>query len=304
MPARDLETVSLLKRPRMMSALVLPLGLLSILLLGSRPLPEQVKSISYLLEDASQLDAELPAIPFRAWLKSVVGEGARIDWNLTECGDHGFRGRKDHPVPQCLGIDVGLPECGRLQLSIVAGKAATGIHPRLTQARGFIEGVGPTVTVRSLHELPARMAEARNQMAWLQEVPPATIDVASAINRVKRLKASDLDGKLDRTTFSAWFRRLAGTAEKVTWKVDRCDPMARRRGLEGCADEWACVHARFENDLDSVSVAVVVGTYRRGLFGSPQIYSTRHFVKTGQNFGIRQSPLHEILSEFEQQPLD
>ena len=79
MPARDLETVSLLKRPRMMSALVLPLGLLSVLLLGSRPLPEQVKPISYLLEDASRLDAELPAIPFRAWLENVVGEDARID---------------------------------------------------------------------------------------------------------------------------------------------------------------------------------------------------------------------------------
>lgn len=304
MPGRDLELVSSSNRPQMISALALPLGLLSILLLGSRPLPEQVKPISYLLEDASRLDAELPGIPFRAWLEGVVGEGARIDWNLAECGDHGFRGGKDHPAPQCLDIDVGLPECGRLKLSIVAGGAASGMHPGPAQARGTIEGVGPTVTVHSLHGLPARMAEARNQKAWLQELPPAPIDAASAINRVKRLKARDLDGKLDRTTFSAWFRRLAGSTEKVTWKLDRCDPMARRRGLEGCADEWACVHARFENDLDAVSVAVVVGTYRRGIFGSPQIYSTRHFVKTGQSFGIHQPPLHEILAEFERQPLD
>ncbi len=288
----------------MISALVLPLGLLSIILLGSRPLPEQVKPISYLLEDASRLDADLPGIPFRAWLESVVGEDARIVWNPAECGNRGFGRGEDQPTPQCLGIDVGLPECGRLKLFIVAGGPATGIHPGAVQVRGTIEGVGPTVTVHSLQELSARMAEARNQSAWLQELPSAPMNATTAINRVKRLKARDLDGKLDRTAFSAWFRRLAGTAEKVTWKLDRCDPMARRRGLEGCADEWACVHARFENDLDSVSVAVVVGTYRRGIFGSPQIYSTRHFVKTGQNFGIHQPPLHEILAEFERQPLD
>src|SRR5215475_10785852 len=36
---------------------------------------------------ASNLDAELPSLPFTDWFGKVIGPGAGVIWQLSECGE-------------------------------------------------------------------------------------------------------------------------------------------------------------------------------------------------------------------------
>jgi len=93
---------------------------------------------------------------------------------------------------------------------------------------------------------------------------------AAAIGKIKRISVAKLDPKLRPKPLLRWLQGIVGRSRQITWEVNDCgeqDGSGRQR------DFPICVAADTKlADGTEVSILVVVGSYRRGIVGKPQIW--------------------------------
>lgn len=94
-----------------------------------------------------------------------------------------------------------------------------------------------------------------------------------ALVTVQRIPASSLDDRLASRPFGVWFKEVAGEQAGVVWQLSECGNPADSREKEKSVDMPACaeVNALLPNGL-KVVVMVLVGTFMKGMKGSPSFF--------------------------------
>ena len=77
----------------------------------------------------SQVEPGLPAIPFEAWLASLVGPGASFSWELNDCGEHTNTPDADRDQQICASVEV----------SLSGGRSVYLYYQVGTESRGAVE---------------------------------------------------------------------------------------------------------------------------------------------------------------------
>ena len=77
---------------------------------------------------ASDLDAELPKLPFTDWFGKVVGSGAGVVWQLSECGEQvdGATNR-DGDTQACVEVNTILTDGRKVIVMIAVGTFKKGV---------------------------------------------------------------------------------------------------------------------------------------------------------------------------------
>lgn len=92
----------------------------------------------------------------------------------------------------------------------------------------------------------------------------------TAIEKIKNLSASQLDRELPSIRFPMWLVETVEKGQEIEWEVNDCgeqDGSGRRTDFPICVD--ATVKTQ---DNITVSVCIVVGTYKRGVFCRPELW--------------------------------
>lgn len=103
----------------------------------------------------SELDTELPRLPFANWFKQIVGPGAGVVWQLSECGE-----QQDAPsdlageMRACVEVNTILPDDRKVIVMIAAGTFKKGLTGAPVFYYGVIEQEGELYPVWRLRDLP------------------------------------------------------------------------------------------------------------------------------------------------------
>jgi len=111
----------------------------------------------------SELDTELPRLPFEDWFRQVVGPGAGVVWQLSECG--GQQG--DSPglagdMQACVEVNTILPDDRKIVVMIAVGTFKKGMTGAPVFSYGVIEQQEELYPVRRLRDLPKLLREPRS----------------------------------------------------------------------------------------------------------------------------------------------
>jgi hypothetical protein len=125
----------------------------------------------------SQLDAKLPSVPLEQWLEKQAGEGARITWEVNDCGEQGGspqEGERDFPV--CVEADAHLGDKREIVVSIAVGTYKAGISGK-PAVWWITVGRDPNrdEPLESLSEVPEELRETRD-VPPVREAPPKKPD--------------------------------------------------------------------------------------------------------------------------------
>jgi TonB family protein len=104
---------------------------------------------------ASDLDAELPKLPFAEWLGKVVGEDAGISWQLSECGERSeatANGRAGD-ARACVEANSILRDGRRVIVMIAVGTFKQGITGPPAFHFAVIEQKGELQPIRRLRDV-------------------------------------------------------------------------------------------------------------------------------------------------------
>ncbi|MGH9766030.1 MAG: energy transducer TonB [Blastocatellia bacterium] len=108
----------------------------------------------------SELDAELPRLPFADWFRKVVGAGSGVVWQLSECGE-----QSDAPpalagdMRACIAVNSILPDDRKVIVMITVGTFKKGMIGAPAFNFGVIEQRGELYTVQRLRDLPKLLWE-------------------------------------------------------------------------------------------------------------------------------------------------
>ena len=94
-----------------------------------------------------------------------------------------------------------------------------------------------------------------------------------AIALAKSTSAAELDSLLPSVPFPEWLTEVVGPSVKLVWELSDCgeqtgNPADSLRDFPYCVDVYAVLPDRRE-----VGIMVAVGTFQRGLVGSPSVFS-------------------------------
>ena len=105
--------------------------------------------------DVQTLDSRLPHQNFSKWFNEVVGPGAKIGWEVNDCGEQtGSAADKDRDLPFCAQGQADLPDGRRVVVSIGVGTMRKGLTPGTIAIRDIlIEQDRKTRTVSRLSDL-------------------------------------------------------------------------------------------------------------------------------------------------------
>ncbi len=249
-----------------------------VLLLGITPRARADSPLESLqTASASRLRSGLPDEPFAAWIQGVVGEGTKIVWS----GPYGC----EENAGLCFSAEAAITDCGKVDVIVAVLRAGADVEEEFRVEMIHIEGLGPTQVFTNLTTLQARLEEAKRVDRELRAKPLQPIDGAEAIAYVKALDVKQLDGGLSSRPLGEWFEELADSDSSISWQLEGCEGWPEGTlGVRPCADFWACVVGKFENPRETVRVTVKVGTYRRGIFGAPELYSASLFQISGPSW--------------------
>jgi TonB family protein len=108
---------------------------------------------------ASALDAELPRLSFAEWFGKVVGPGAGIVWQLSECGDRGEASlNATGDIRACVEANAMLPDGRRVILMTSVGTFKKGVVGAPKFDFGVIDQQGKLYSVRRLRDLPGHLS--------------------------------------------------------------------------------------------------------------------------------------------------
>jgi TonB family protein len=104
---------------------------------------------------ASELDAELPKLPFADWFRQVVGSQAGVTWQLNECGEQpSMLVAQGRAIPACAEVNALLPDGRKVVVMIEVGTFKKGITGNPSFCLAAIEQEGELYPVRRLRDLP------------------------------------------------------------------------------------------------------------------------------------------------------
>ncbi len=104
---------------------------------------------------ASELDADLPKLPFADWFRQVVGTRAGVTWQLNECGEQpSILVTQGRALPACAEVNAILPDGRKVVVMIEVGTFTKGITGNPSFCYAAIEQEGELYPVRWLRDLP------------------------------------------------------------------------------------------------------------------------------------------------------
>jgi len=112
---------------------------------------------------ASELDAELPRLPFTDWFGKVVGPGTGMIWQLSECGDR-LEASPDATgdARACVEVNTILSDGRKVILMIAVGTFKKGVIGSPAFHFGVIERKGNLYPIRRLRELEQLLSAPGN----------------------------------------------------------------------------------------------------------------------------------------------
>jgi TonB family protein len=103
---------------------------------------------------ASDLDAELPKLPFTDWFGKVVGPGAGVVWQLSECGERiDAAPNGDGDTQACVEVNTILSDGRKVIVMIAVGTFKKGVTGPPAFRFGVIEQNGVLRPIRRLRDL-------------------------------------------------------------------------------------------------------------------------------------------------------
>jgi TonB family protein len=103
---------------------------------------------------------------------------------------------------------------------------------------------------------------------WLSGASQIVTFEKQAISLVQRIPTSTLDEGLPERPFADWFKDLTGPDAGILWQLTEC---GERPGSE--RDMLACTEANAVlSNGNKVVVAISVGTFKKGMIGSPSFF--------------------------------
>jgi TonB family protein len=137
---------------------------------------------------ASDLDAELPKVSFADWFERVVGQGAGIVWQLSECGERGEDSlNATGDIRACVEANAMLPDGRRVILMTAVGTFKKGVVGAPRFDFGVIEQRGGELfSVRRLRDLPGQLSNpnrltlTREQLVKLPDLHFPEVRLAAA----------------------------------------------------------------------------------------------------------------------------
>jgi TonB family protein len=104
---------------------------------------------------AQELDPELPKLSFGNWMKQVVGPGAGLTWQLSECGEiKDAAADSGADIRACAEANTILADGRRVIVMITVGTFKKGVTGAPTFHYGVIERAEGLYRVRRLRDLP------------------------------------------------------------------------------------------------------------------------------------------------------
>jgi TonB family protein len=147
---------------------------------------------------ASDLDAELPKLPFTDWLAKVVGPGAGVVWQLGECGERvDTAPSRGVDAQACVQVNTVLSDGRKVIVMIAVGTFKKGVTGPPAFHFGVIDQKGdlrPILRLRDLQKLLSGPGKPANRpAAKLPEVsmPPIILAADSAYSTGTPLLAGD-----------------------------------------------------------------------------------------------------------------
>ena len=103
---------------------------------------------------ASDLDAELPKLPFTDWFGKVVGPGAGVVWQLSECGERtDAAANGDGDTQACVEVNSILPDGRKVIVMIAVGTFKKGVTGPPAFRFGVLDLKGELRPIRRLSNL-------------------------------------------------------------------------------------------------------------------------------------------------------
>jgi hypothetical protein len=93
-----------------------------------------------------------------------------------------------------------------------------------------------------------------------------------AIQRAKTVLASSLDATLPKVSLEFFLNYESGGAA-IQWEVTDCGGQTGSPTKDRGGDKLMCVQADFQKDQISVAVLISVGTFQKGMSGTPSLFS-------------------------------
>jgi TonB family protein len=103
---------------------------------------------------ASDLDAELPRLPFTDWFGKVVGPGAGVVWQLSECGERtDAASNGDGDTQACVEVNTILSDGRKVVVMIAVGTFKKGVSGPPAFRFGVIDQNGVLRLIQRLRDL-------------------------------------------------------------------------------------------------------------------------------------------------------
>jgi TonB family protein len=124
---------------------------------------------------ATNLDKELPPLPFATWFKQLIGPEAGVIWQLTECGERSSPpGGTEQDLPACVEANALLPDGNKVIVLINVGTFKKGLVGEPAFFRAVIERNDQIYQARRLRDL-LKMLRAPDLHYF--NLPAATLDL-------------------------------------------------------------------------------------------------------------------------------
>ena len=112
---------------------------------------------------ASELDAELPSLPFTDWFGKVVGPGTGMIWQLSECGDRlEASPEATGDARACVEVNTILSDGRKVILMIAVGTFKKGMTGAPAFHFGVVERKGNLYPIRRLRDLQRLLSAPGN----------------------------------------------------------------------------------------------------------------------------------------------
>ena len=155
---------------------------------------------------ASDLDAELPKLPFTDWFGKVIGPGAGVVWQLSECGEQvDAAPNGDVDTQACVEVNTILSDGRKVILMIAVGTFKKGVTGPPAYRFGVIQQKDQLRPIRRLRDLQYLLS-APGELAKMPSVDLPELNmpsVMSAANNIYPPVAASMNGEA-----IGWFREI------------------------------------------------------------------------------------------------
>jgi TonB family protein len=126
---------------------------------------------------ASALDPALPNVSLPAWFNKLVGPGAGVIWQLSECGKTiTVPSNEGSDLPACLEANATLSDGHKVVIAISIGTFKKGLTGRVAYNFGVVEYDQQLYSARRLSDLPLLLSDRKEEYVRNKYVTLPVID--------------------------------------------------------------------------------------------------------------------------------